>query len=723
MTAAGRRPSSVPSWVRPSRHDHRHGATVAASAVFLALILLLAAGTTEAVLEPGFKSGVPGRTCQGYSLASSKWCSGFSSAFLGPTNIAPGVLFLLNKPENSQSDLAPLLADGLGNLTSAEQFDAAYEKYIVRNAQQVAERWGACPFANNGVPGMVTYACQWIINYGFLVPSGKVWFQESCTRTNVSAVATTGNGAQLPRPPGLCKSVSITFADAIKAQFDVDPSCNPASKPEMASRVADYLARSTAVTNRNDTSRDCISATMNEAKLNLCGYMTPIQACLNDCKTVPNCPEVLKGFTPVRFSSEFPPTGDKDKDKDNDKAGEGKSADGQAKEAGEPAAEPTVFSPGVAAGLSVGIVFLVSVGLAAVVLVRRRRGETIGPAGKPESGGGFGFGKSGSAAPSATDNMFRSYMPNMNEPGITERRPSVTPMLPPPQISAPFKMPTSPMGTLTRSRAAASGSPAPSSASNNQYRNNGAANPSYGATANAPQSPRSRAEPLLTRGPGPDSNSPMPSPIPPAPISLAPAFQTSTPDIPAGSFVLANGQQFVVNEHGVGSLFSGDAPSSALKLGPPPVVPTERRSSYMYDPVDVSNRPSLLPPINMASLASEMSLSGLAAIDAIQRGSLARTPSPPAAASSGSSAAGVMGTSPAGSEQHNQQYAALSKAKVVLFPYKPTRDDEIELTAGDMVAIEVEFDDGWGIGTLYDMNGRPVKHGAFPLNCFEMPTV
>jgi hypothetical protein len=65
----------------------------------------------------------------------------------------------------------------------------------------------------------------------------------------------------------------------------------------------------------------------------------------------------------------------------------------------------------------------------------------------------------------------------------------------------------------------------------------------------------------------------------------------------------------------------------------------------------------------------------------------------------------------------------MSQARVVLFPFTPTRDDEMALQPGDMVQILTEYDDGWATGYRLDLQGRPASSGVFPLNCFMVPSM
>jgi len=51
----------------------------------------------------------------------------------------------------------------------------------------------------------------------------------------------------------------------------------------------------------------------------------------------------------------------------------------------------------------------------------------------------------------------------------------------------------------------------------------------------------------------------------------------------------------------------------------------------------------------------------------------------------------------------------------VLFDFKPSLPDEIEVKAGDMIRTEETFEDGWAFG----MNMTTGKTGTFPMNCLE----
>ncbi|KAJ3121067.1 hypothetical protein HK098_004036 [Nowakowskiella sp. JEL0407] len=55
------------------------------------------------------------------------------------------------------------------------------------------------------------------------------------------------------------------------------------------------------------------------------------------------------------------------------------------------------------------------------------------------------------------------------------------------------------------------------------------------------------------------------------------------------------------------------------------------------------------------------------------------------------------------------------KQLAVIKEYRPMLEDEVELVPGDIVEVEDEFEDGWGVGTNLATN----EFGAFPLSCLE----
>ncbi|KAJ1568821.1 Sorbin and SH3 domain-containing protein 2 [Nowakowskiella sp. JEL0078] len=50
---------------------------------------------------------------------------------------------------------------------------------------------------------------------------------------------------------------------------------------------------------------------------------------------------------------------------------------------------------------------------------------------------------------------------------------------------------------------------------------------------------------------------------------------------------------------------------------------------------------------------------------------------------------------------------------VVIRAYRPTLEDEVDLEPGDVIEVEEQFEDGWGVGT----NTATKEFGAFPLSC------
>jgi hypothetical protein len=226
--------------------------------------------TTNDELQWGYRFGVEGKDCVGLSLEKSKYCSAFSSAFYVPRNVTPGILFLLGKPEDSNdAEANGIINEGAADLTSITKFDSVFEKIIIKNLGKISERWGVCPFSNYGVKSVVTYACQWMINYGYLRPQGNLWFQETCVKKEFPV------GGTRP-PPGLCLNSTEDFINSVKATFSKDPSCDPGQQGAMEKRISEYQQRSVTVTNRNDTSNNCISWQTNEKRLGFCGYPTQI---------------------------------------------------------------------------------------------------------------------------------------------------------------------------------------------------------------------------------------------------------------------------------------------------------------------------------------------------------------------------------------------------------------------------------------------------------------
>ncbi|KAJ3358779.1 hypothetical protein GGF32_009996 [Allomyces javanicus] len=555
-------------------------------------------------LEQGWAFGVEGRPCAGYSLAESRYCPGFASAFLGPTNIVPGLLFLLNKPENSAADAQPLIAAGFSNLTSVVDFDVAFESVVIVNAPHIASRWTTCTYMNHGLRGFVTYACQWLVNYGFLRPAGNAWFQETCTVNGVSAVpgrvvaangtASARNGPALPVPPGLCKAATEEMIKSAVDLFDVDPSCDPAARKERDARLDEYKRRSEGVTNRNDTSAACISRDRNEGGRKMCGFLTPTMACLNNCTEIPNCATILKDIKLVTFQGTTisPPsptaTG----------ATPQRSDDASAARSGSASSGLSISAKSGLIVLAVLALLLTAVGIGMFVRARRRRRRLLGAARTSQFAGPLG-----------------------GKPARVTIAPDI-------DIAVP-KLAAHPASLPRRAVAPDLGDwPVP-------------------AVPSPPPTPKKSGDWPLPAVPSPPPTSTKPGNWP-LPASSPPA---------------------------VGPGVRPPRPASMTSLGlppPPPIVTTTRVSSIVTASSFDAHRWTATSPLDPG-----MDLG-------MQR---------------------------------------LARSRVALYAFVPQRDDEMALRIGDMVVVEVEFDDGWGHGVRLDAVGEVVAQGAVPLNCFEvMPT-
>ncbi|KAJ3372434.1 hypothetical protein GGF31_001875 [Allomyces arbusculus] len=553
--------------------------------------------------EQGWAFGVEGRPCLGYSLAESRYCPGFASVFLGPTNIVPGLLFLLNKPENSAADASPLIAAGFANLTSAADFDAAFESVAIVNAPHIASRWTACTYANHGLRGFITYACQWLVNYGFLRPAGNVWFQETCTVKSVSAVpgrvvaangtASPRNGPALPVPPGLCGAATEEMLKSAVDLFEVDPSCDPAVRKERDARLDEYRRRSAGVTNRNDTSVACISRERNEGARRMCGFLTPTMACLNNCTEVPNCATVLKDVKLVTFQGTTisPPS--------PTSTPSPRSNDASTARTGSASSGLSISAKSGLIVLSVLVLLLSAVGIGMFVRARRRRRRLLGAARTSQFAGPLG-GK--------------------------PMRVTIAPDIAIPKLG--------PQPPLSRRAAPDLGDwPLP-------------------AVPSPPPTPKKSGD-----WPLPAVPSPPPTPAKPGDNWPVPAA------VPASS------------PPAVGPGVRPPRPASMTSLGlptaapPPPIVTTARVSSIVTASSFDAHRWTASSPLDLG-----MDLG-------MQR---------------------------------------LARSRVALYAFIPQRDDEMALQIGDMVVVEVEFDDGWGHGVRLDPVGEVIAQGAVPLNCFEV---
>ncbi|KAJ1503276.1 hypothetical protein HMI54_000832 [Coelomomyces lativittatus] len=257
------------------------------------IIFAFHSSTYAQMIEKGYLFGLADKECSGISLASSKYCSGFAPNFLAPTNIVPGLLYLLNFREDDDAAAIPYIQANYDKLKSVTDFDKVFSDTIFPNAHIITSRQTSCPYKNYGVQGFTTYACQWLVNYGVIFPSPQNWFQTTC----VSKIG-------LGRNQGLCLATSNDFITSARTNFDKDPSCSSNSKNQMLSRTEAYFETSKRVSNRNDNSSNCISWQLNESALNLCGFFTKTQACLNNCKVSNlDCTQVLNGYVMLTDSS------------------------------------------------------------------------------------------------------------------------------------------------------------------------------------------------------------------------------------------------------------------------------------------------------------------------------------------------------------------------------------------------------------------------------------
>lgn len=616
--------------------------------------------------KTGYLFGLPDKSCTGIPLTSSKFCSGFASAFLAPTNIVPGLLYLLNHKEDNMDAAEPLIRAKYDQLVSVEDFDDAFRKVILPNVHTIASRQTTCPYKNYGLLGLITYSCQWLVNYGVLYPAPQNWFQTSCSLLN----------SQQGRIPGLCISTTNDFVASAQKNFDRDPSCTSLSKDNMLSVTNQYLLSSRNVSNRNDVSSSCISWQTNEASLNLCGYHDTIQACLNDCKASNlDCPKILNGYVMQTNSSK-----------------------------GVSTVQITVAVVSLLLALGCGsyLVYhqkkkgtppMVASFISKTKQIFEKPGSSSTSSSRWKSSGITPKKTTDTKThenpfhPRRTSQLYDNDNIHMKGTGIdhVEKGEGTAPKLTLPSLNIPDNpFYTSPGSSLM--------GPASLNSSNS--------NSMYSTTSSQPgvHSYGTLKQPLKSAL----SQPPLTMKDEQKARKLAEVDKDN--DLPLG-FTLKNAKPFasppIKPPHPTTSLGLNRSSLSSLPLPRyipsaigsatiAPVAPSSSSSSSDSNPSSVLS----LPMSNMISTVSETRAQSLISVNTtdsvmFRRETLLR--------------AGSM----------------MSEAIRVKYEFKPDRTDEIELNPGDKVVVITRYEDGWGWGCKYDSVTGKENIGAFPLNCLE----
>ncbi|KNE57873.1 hypothetical protein AMAG_04718 [Allomyces macrogynus ATCC 38327] len=567
----------------------------------LLLMLLLATASMPSAQAANLASGRGG--CQGIDVSQSKYCSAFGTQLLAPTNLTSTLYTVMVRSNKSDDDVRLIQSFKVDNLQSVTDFDTlVMENVILANLPDINHRWFRCPFKNRGVRWDLSWYCNLLLN----------------PETGACPMASA------PDVPGLCKATADEAFSSARANQPNDQSCD-GSQNGSSTFINDLNRVYASIVSypRMYSSGDkCISGSVNEGPLKLCGYPTLSSACLAGCATASGCTGVPAVSNP---SPSATPAGDAN---------------------GLNQGSTSSTSLGVILGSVLGAVVLGGI-LLGLFLYRRRSQRQMVAA--------QGF----SPAVASTT----SHLQYVDAPKATAMA----------NLAATGMVARSADGSAVFIPNAAAGTPPLP----------GGASPPM---ANAlPQSP------LL---PGDSATAPRAGmPIPPPPMTER--MSTLTPP-PRMSFYGDDDRETIAPE------------DSASNVG---INPRYRSDRPPARPTSVL-RPS---PLGNGGGGGDS-------------GSAATPPVPPvpenadALAAAAAAATAILGSLPAAGLV---TFASGVRGRRVYHAYIPRRDDELAITAGDVVRVDLVFSDGWASGMLLDAAGTAVGNvGVFPVAALDpvLPT-